>query len=188
MKKWKLLIPLLSILLCVSCGKAPTVVPDNSRWVFPETREEMVRTTSDIVSVKITKTTVEQLKESDLENSEDADFFIATAKVNEVLRGDMQPGQEIELIYEGDKRNKIYEWVIYNGGYPEKGTQWLLFLTSQPCFEEMDRIFYIPIINGQYQLNDKDEITFRTDMSKQYFNEFQTVGEMKKILDTLVLE
>ena len=52
----------------------------------------------------------------------------------------------------------------------------------------MDRIFYIPIINGQYQLNDKDEITFRTDMSKQYFNEFQTVGEMKEILDTLVLE
>jgi hypothetical protein len=186
MKKWSMVLPLLlCMVLLVSCSStSPTIVPDNGFYKFPETREELVKQTPYIVTAKIMKTEIHKMKESNAEDSKESNFYVITAKVEEVLRGDFTSGQEIQIIQEGDNKDTIYEYIIKNGGYLKENTRWLLFLNKDVVLENS----YVVSINGQYQLNDKDEITFRTDMSKQYFNEFQTVGEMKKILDTLVLE
>lgn len=190
MKKWSMVLPLLlCMVLLVSCSKSPAIVPDNGLYRFPETREELVRQTPNIVAVKVTDTRVDKMQESNLDENKKIDTFIATAEIKETLRGDLFPGDKIQIVQEGDNQKTIYEYVIKNGGYLEKGKEYLLFLTVSPLTRtDEGHHVYIPRINGQFTLNSEDAVIFRTDMSKQYFGEFQTVGEMKEILDTLVLE
>lgn len=154
-----------------------------SKTYMMPTREALMDTANSIAAVRINGTHIADKTWTDDAGQETAiKMHIAEAVVTDALYGDLQTGQEIEIAHAGDNQTIAYDYILKDGGYPESGTQWLLYLKRDDKNTE-DPYYYVSVTPGRYQLDEEGRVISQSEESKWYFGELETVEDMRKFVD-----
>lgn len=191
MKKAVLLLAVLAVLLLSGYQPAEeTVEPryyHGCSWYWQQIPEDFLDGADHIVTVTVDDTQAYHYRQQIDESFCDEWYTLfAKATVEEVLAGELRPGQEIRLAQGGDGIHEMDEAVMENGGYLKKGTRWLLFLN--PWETQGENTYSISTAAGQYPLDNEGNILCQSAFSKEFFGELRQVGDMRTIVDGYLSE
>lgn len=171
---------LLALLLFLpSCGvhEADTsVIYITTCQDLPDTKERLFSMYGDIVVVTIIKTKEKYNRKADEYTNY---HLLSTCKVERVIRGNIQIGENITVSQLGNNRTLIYRTVEESGGYLQEGQRWMLILHKNHTNPKNPYPIVLDV--GQYALDENDHITFMTDTSRSLLGDIQSVDDMEAV-------
>ena len=97
---------------------------------------------------------------AEIDESNQVFFTVFDVSVNDVIKGDLEVGDVIQIKQLGDKKKSPVGEIVSSGGYYEKGGQYIFFLTSFEnilpgiSFEPLHPSFgQIEIVEGKIRIN-----------------------------------
>lgn len=168
------------------CNKKVETVQVNDSVAMSSSKEQLLNKAKIIIVGKVLETKIENLKAA--KNSEiKMELTISKIEIQDVLKGQVNKGDIIEVAQLGDGINKIYESVEKTGGFFKRNDKILLFLErddkANSDFKEMYSGREMPYLvfnsyQGQFKVDENENISNNNDYN--LFKDSKTLKELKE--------